>query len=713
MICSFAGRVPLAMVSLAFTAAAHAAVLVGHVVDSAGRPIAGAEVRVWQKVASANGTVADQQVMFDGREALVTNAEGRFATHDVLAGEAYAWVVVETEGMLAGRSGWIEIGKNAEVVAPEIAMKRLRGVIGQVLDRQKQPVAGATVFNSGDGHERVETKTGRGGKFFLDGVPEGAALLFAEKPGYRLTGMRLPAGGGETVLRLTSASEPDDPLATLPPLLSLDEETALAHQVLDPWLDETLKSGVLMRKLLPIGALQYLDPLAALTRFETLAPQELPQRAVSRHGLIVMAITCGQLSSDEARQIIESGDDPFMKAYEYLAAARHINREQRSGQVAWLDAALNQARLVADAAPRTQSLAAVAEGFIDVDEHQRAEQILAEAEKAADLLAAPAPRSADVIGRLALAWADSDPARATTWLEKIGDFATYQRDRAQLVLKLLSHRPEEAAAVWRATERRPAGEHPAYYFRYDDVADLCHRMAAVDLSCANEIAAAAETAALRIRGRAAITLAMSEVQTDQARTRLRALVRDDLPRLAAEEPPSRFSSPAITAAWLLPIAERVDPDLCRELFWRSLALRSRRPRRSHLDFEIETADALLSQMLARYDRDAAGALLEALESSVAQAARAAARELRERQTLPVARSASQWIRDFSAAAACVYPHRARELLAVLPDSGDKALINMRDTARQAFVGALAQRVAARWWKESGARGTFWWPRETK
>jgi len=40
---------------------------------------------------------------------------------------------------------------------------------------------------------------------------------------------------------------------------------------------------------------------------------------------------------------------------------------------------------------------------------------------------------------------------------------------------------------------------------------------------------------------------------------------------------------AMVAAWLLPVAERVDPDRCREYFWRALALRWDRPTVERLD----------------------------------------------------------------------------------------------------------------------------------
>jgi hypothetical protein len=142
------------------------------------------------------------------------------------------------------RSGWIKIAEDAaEAEAPDITLKRLRIIIGRVLDRRGQPVDGATVFNSGDGHERIEARSKGGGKFLLTDVPEGGVFLFAEKPGYRFTGMRLPPDEAQATLVLTALDEPADPKPTLPPLLTADEEYALARSVLDPWLERLAKSG--------------------------------------------------------------------------------------------------------------------------------------------------------------------------------------------------------------------------------------------------------------------------------------------------------------------------------------------------------------------------------------------------------------------------------------------------------------------------------------
>ena len=64
---------------------------------------------------------------------------------------------------------------------------------GRVVDREGQPVAGATVFQSGDSPARTEAETGADGRFALNGVVARPTFLFARKPGYRFVGLALGA----------------------------------------------------------------------------------------------------------------------------------------------------------------------------------------------------------------------------------------------------------------------------------------------------------------------------------------------------------------------------------------------------------------------------------------------------------------------------------------------------------------------------------------
>ncbi|HEX5443099.1 MAG TPA: hypothetical protein VFW87_04685, partial [Pirellulales bacterium] len=98
---------------LSLWSASHAAVIAGRMVDGDGKPVADAEVRVWQKLPDPMGqTISDQPVRFaegGGGDVLRTDADGRFETPDVVAPDAFARVFVDAEGMLTARGEWLEI----------------------------------------------------------------------------------------------------------------------------------------------------------------------------------------------------------------------------------------------------------------------------------------------------------------------------------------------------------------------------------------------------------------------------------------------------------------------------------------------------------------------------------------------------------------------------------------------------------------------------
>lgn len=196
---------------LFLTHAAAAATIEGRIVHSSGEPLPGVKVRIWQKVARANGRVVDQPVEFNGGVVLKTDAEGRLVPPDVLVSGAYTRIVAEADGMFAGRSGWIEIGKDARAKAPEITLKRLRIVTGQMFDRGPQPVDGPRCSIRATDTSGSKRRAKGGGKFRLAGVPESGVFLFAEKLGYRFTGVRMPADQAQATFTLTSIEDSAEP----------------------------------------------------------------------------------------------------------------------------------------------------------------------------------------------------------------------------------------------------------------------------------------------------------------------------------------------------------------------------------------------------------------------------------------------------------------------------------------------------------------------
>ncbi|HEX5446138.1 MAG TPA: carboxypeptidase regulatory-like domain-containing protein [Pirellulales bacterium] len=672
-----------------------AATIEGRIVDADGKPLAHAEVRIWQKLRGPDGRSADRSVEFDGSDVLLTDAEGRFVSPDVLAAGAPTQIVAEAGGMLAGRTGWIRLATDAAAVkVPDIALIGLRLVMGRVLDRRGQPVDGATVFNSGDGDERVEATSKGGGRFFLRGVPKGAVFLFAEKPGYRFSGVRLPADRAEATLLLTSLGEPAEPKPTLPPLLSPDEEYALARAVLDAWLERLAKSGTPEQKIRGFSSLAQINGREALQRLNFLGDVDKSVRDSLRHSAILSIIVHpDRISWDEVRAMIDAGDDDYHKAAELIQAAGEIHADERdeaaqARRLEWLESAAAHARKVADPTRRVRALASAAERMFSLGQVARARQVLAEAENGAKpLLPDYGAQYASL--HLALAAAHDDADRAMDWLAKTGIYLKWNGSR--VAAALLPDHPQQALDTWKqvAEAMRKDRSRTTGGVEYRSAVDWCYRLTLVDRALAEPIAANADEAIVRIRAKGAIILALNETQPAEARGLLAALVREELPQLPTDDGwllPQQ-SAPAI-AAWLLPVAERVDPALCDELFWRSLALRLPRSGRDSLNDRADRANIELAKLLSRYDRDVARTLLEPL------AANASARGTVAGHAVFLA-------------AVHIDPRWAKSLLDTGADSTSSP--GLADRLRFYFVSCLGIPLPDRWNGQSEFSAGFWEP----
>jgi hypothetical protein len=191
---------------------------------------------------------------------------------------------------------------------------------------------------------------------------------------------------------------------------------------------------------------------------------------------------------------------------------------------------------------------------------------------------------------------------------------------------------------------------------------------------------------------------------------LEALVREELPRLpVAESRRLPFESAPAIAAWLLPVAEQVAPDLCGELFWRSLALRLPRPNRTDLNDQFELTDIQLAKLLARYDRETARALLEPSAARLPELAALAAKASAPRpvQVQVMAGTARVSTHGLFMATVHVDPRWAKSLIDTVGDS--PSLAEEADRMRFHFVYTLALPLPDRWHSPHEYAAGFWKP----
>ena len=627
------------------------------VVDTAGRPVPTATVRVI--VLTDEQKFETQTLSFDGKTELAVGADGKLLTPPLEFDKAYV-LHVEAPRMLSSLSRWSRSAEKGTVKLPDVVLRRLLLVAGSVVTRENQPVAGATVIQSGDGPIRTEATTDQRGRFEIAGVPEQGAFLFVEKEGYAFHGQPVAAEDGPVQFVLERADDPRRRrLATLPlPTFGLSraERLDLAFQVLKPRLSHRLAQKPVQADFWLMRELAHADFPAAFDYFDALVAAGVSQ--VDRDRQI-----------DEIASVIVVSDP-----VEAMALAQRVpDLAERSSVLSGLSIQLNlyaQRRTADDALPTDRlaaetvftarnggnpSLRVMALGNVAIKLAQRgnpaqASVLLDEAQGALDGLDPQVHKWH--FARIAAIRALIDPNPAGMQLSEIPKDETFWRLFAQM--QIARRRPREAesllaaidpAALFRDERAQRPQRQPLYCTSCDVLTQICIQAAAADPICAERIAArlfdSLKTAVAPgvgpgqtgpgaiaeppelisdvefqlLKGVTLARMAERVVATDryQARRWLERAVEELAARRGSKFRDDWFHAPAAAMATLLPLAEQFDPELARELFWRALSLRVPRSAgegRVHRAQDSNTAK--LARMIGRYDLDVARQLLAPL-----------------------------------------------------------------------------------------------------
>lgn len=645
----------------------HSVALIGRVKDTSSRPIAGATIRVSARKFGGRQVMPIEQitVAFDdeGRTIVRSGPDGRFRTPRHLRPDMQYRVEAEADGYAPATTEWIAATDRAFQSFPPVVLQPIlttRTVLGRVVDSGGRPVAGVSILQSGDGPARTRATTGPDGRFRLPGVYRGPAFLFVEGDGWAFAGHRIGPEDGSVVLKARRVGEPAGPrLQTLPPLLPRDQEIALGRRLLDKEMGRLLRPG-------NRNSLSVLHPLARLDpdRAQDLVEKHAAPMATFWERLSMeCALARLPLPADEASAVADSRSRPRIRSWICRQASDALPATDRAGKLALLDRAIVHAR--AETAPdgKLFELGLIGQRLLDQGEVRRGTEILREGQKLAGTI--PKAQSVRVVFAAKLARIDAPAALALARESDQPNQVTYQ---THVALVLADRDPATSERIFKESDGVSASLLAAR---------AAGRMAKVDRDRARRLADWLTPPMLRVA--AMVLMARSLAETDPKAAIL--MIDEALRRF--EELERSSESPAlrayINATALLPIAERIDPELLRRCFWKVVALRPSRPAGGDPSGTYENAVARLALGLARYDRSVARQVLEPAISRVRSI---------EAGSSPLLRGM-----DVFTAAAAIDPTWA----AMLADSlSDNSAGESKCLARLAIADAIADEGPARW-----------------
>jgi len=169
--------------------------LTGVVVDTDGKPIAGAMVSIYQQ---------NLRMSMDIPSA-TTDAAGTYHFTGLMPNTRYG-ASISMKGYGSGNTGDIVLQPGIALTAKNVMLKAANSFVGgHIVDSHGTPLSGATV--SWMDNQEIKTTTDKSGKFRLDGVPPGDVVLQVNAPDEG-TAQQVQAGKENIVIK-TFSQKPD------------------------------------------------------------------------------------------------------------------------------------------------------------------------------------------------------------------------------------------------------------------------------------------------------------------------------------------------------------------------------------------------------------------------------------------------------------------------------------------------------------------------
>lgn len=577
--------------------------LAGRVLRPNGKPLANASIRVRLRAPDDGFGQGAEFTFEEGRE-VRTGSDGRFRTPEQLPiGNQYR-VEARATGFDPVESTWIV---PPDLNVPDLTLRRsvaTREVSGRVVDSAGKPIAGAEVFQSGDGPKRTRGVTGADGSFRVPGIIDAPALLFVSAPGYHFVGRRVDPGERSVNFALRRLDEPPAaPLRPAAPAVTRDDERTIARDLIaDARRGPGTAQEVWEKEELPaISAL--VDPDRGVAMIENQIVRAEPN--------LLASIAIGRFEREPRgmMEFFDAIDSPYSTAYTSLTLFDRLGTTAPSAvRRALLERAGTSAQAIKEPGNAAQLLARIADRWLDLGDRERGSALVLNAQTVAKT---PPPEQPGVVSvdvgaegsrdDLALALARIDLNEARKYLEGRKDQG-FQLDtvRAGIARRIAATDPAGARRLLAeiAESNRLAARRA-----------ICLAMATTDLATARVVAANGRDPMIAVILPA--IAARSKVESDPGAAR--ALLRESVERLAQVEydEQSGWESPAVALARLLPLVARIDPDRAPDAFWRALSLRPPLPAESERapvtpQVRQKFVDlANLAALVGRYDHAAA------------------------------------------------------------------------------------------------------------
>jgi hypothetical protein len=611
--------------------------------DGQGKPITNARGTLFQTTPQSNRSARSDSVVVISKKGppMIGGTDGVLQTTPLPLKQAYV-LEIDAEGFAPELTRWTNATQSGTIDLPVVKLRRLGVVKGMVVNRQGEPLASVTVIQAGDGPKRLEVVTDQQGHFVLEGVPEGQAVACFEASGYRFFGSVLACPSDNARIELERVADPHPRALKRAPLSSHewteDRRKAESKKLMEPLITTALAAKVVDEtNLFPLLAAARIDPERVLAVFE-----QLKFARPGRQALIRNTITDAMLSRNKSPEAslaaIAKLKDPETQLDSYLAwlqsdHAKHVDPATRR-QV------FKRTRDLLAASKAVNSkwfyLCRLATFLWDAGEREMAHEVFDECRTLLNKMPNDAPGRESFRIRLAMAVSREsvgETKKLATDLEPgpmllvAGEIARHHFEEVEAFLAevptklslmqlngVANNLPE---LIYRVARRDPAAaERLLLKFAnppqaQSDAESVFGLGGGLFGNLSKDLI---DFEVLKVKAICYGLLAEAALGHDPAAARHALLQAVELirpQRTGFVHPANQFyHTPAGLMIQLVPIAERVDPALANEIYWRALSLRISMSGESfeRLMLDVDTPDVL--NLVRFYDEPLAVRLLE-------------------------------------------------------------------------------------------------------